>query len=219
MNQPRPTGGLVDFQRRRKQDSRECLLAAAAENFCQMGYFAVSVEDIASAAGVSRMTFYRHFSGKAALAAELFRVNVADAMPRFLAIARRDWRDQAVVAEWITSLFEADRASGQLLRVFMQANAEETEFTKSAHGFLAGLIAEFGQSIPAFCLRRDHPADRRRWLEAWLLLYEVLDQSNHAARGSGIATDPLVIELLAERFVRFVTHAPAAPNGKCTPND
>lgn len=195
---------LADFQRRRKEDSRERLLAAATEMFCARGYFAVSVEDISSAAGVSRMTFYRHFNGKDAIAAEIFRRNSREALPRYLVIGERDYRDHNVVADWIRSLFEADAASRQLLQVFIQANAEATEFTASAQTIFSDLIAKLGKSIPAFALDPADPAQHRRWLEAWLLLYEMLYQSNHAARGSGIATDPLIIDILADRFLAFV---------------
>jgi AcrR family transcriptional regulator len=194
----------ASFQQLRKQSSRERLLAAAAKAFCEAGYFAVSVEDIASAAGVSRMTFYRHFSGKAALAIDLFRENAGASMPRFIRIANGEFRDHAAVAAWIHGLFEADRKSGQLLRVFIQANAEESGFTQSAQELIGTVIVELGKTIPAFALDRTAHSDRHRWLEAWLLIYEILDQSNHAARGSGIATDPLVVEILANRFVRFV---------------
>lgn len=194
----------VPLQQRRKSSSRELLLVAAAELFCAAGYFAVSVEDIATAAGVSRMTFYRHFSGKPALALDLFRQNVAVTMPRLVSIAASDYRDHATVAKWIGSVFEADRASGQLLRVFIQANVEESDFSRDAQQLLGSLISELGRFIPAFVLDPAAPSDRRQWLEAWLLLYEILDQSNHAARGAGVAADPLVIEILADRFVRFV---------------
>jgi AcrR family transcriptional regulator len=198
------SAGLADFQRRRKQDSRESLLAAARESFCEVGYFAVSVEDITSAAGVSRMTFYRHFSGKPAIASELFRLNVATAMPRLLAIGARDFRDRAVVKDWIADLFAADRASRQLLQVFIQASVEGGGFAETGHSFIADMITGLGRKIPAFALG---PSERRQWLEAWLLIYEILDQGNHAARESGVATDPLVTEILADRFLAFVSRA------------
>ncbi len=193
---------LAAIQQQRKQSSRERLLAAAAEAFCATGYFAVSVEDISSIAAVSRMTFYRHFSGKAAIALELFRLNATSSMPRFTCIVERDYRTAAVVAAWIAELFEADRNSGQLLRVFIQANAQESEFTESAQKLIGTLISELGKAIPAFAI--DPVAQRRQWLEAWMLIYEILDQSNHAARGAGVATDPQIIEILADRFVSFV---------------
>ncbi len=196
--------GLTVVRGRRKKGSRERLLAAAAEAFCANGYFAVSVEDISSAAGVSRMTFYRHFSSKAAIAAELFRQNSEAAMPRFLAIGKRDFRDRKVVANWIERLFAVDRASRHLLRVFTQANADEPAFTQSAQTFISDLIVSLGKTIPAFAIDPRKAEERRRWLQAWLLLYEILDQGNHAARESGVATDPLVIEILADRFLAFV---------------
>ena len=184
-----------------KPGSRERLLAAAGDAFCRSGYFAVSVEDIATSAGVSRMTFYRHFSSKAALALDLFRRNVERALPRFVSIAAADFGDRATVEHWIATLFDADRRSGQLLRVFIQANAGEPDFTSSAQELIGSLIAELGKGIPAFAISRE--THRRRWLEAWLLIYELLDQSNHAARGAGIAAEPEVIAILADRFVAF----------------
>ena len=37
------------------------------------------------------------------------------------------------------------------------------------------------------------------------MIYEILDQSNHAALDSGVAADPLVIDILSDRFLHFVT--------------
>jgi AcrR family transcriptional regulator len=186
-----------------KLSSRDRLLLAATDAFCCDGYFSVSVEDIAAAAGVSRMTFYRHFSGKAAIATDIFRESVEASMPRFLTITKHQYLDRDIVAEWIGQLFEADRRSGQLLRVFIQANSEESDFTDFAHHFIEDLIRELGLFMPAFAL--DQSADRRTWLEAWLLMYEILDHSNHAARGAGVSTDPMIIDILADRFLHFVT--------------
>ncbi len=200
---------LAAFQRQRKQDSRARLLNAAVELFGQDGYPAVSVEDIASAAGVSRMTFYRNFRGKADLAGTLFSQNVAQSGPNLLGIGTRDWTNRNVVTKWLTELFAADHANRKLLRLFIQASAIEPEFTKQGHAQIATWIEELGRSIPAFALDRDNPDHRRRWLEAWLLLFELLDQSNHAALDSGIAADPLMIELLGDRFLHFVLADPA----------
>jgi AcrR family transcriptional regulator len=200
---------LAAFQRQRKLDSRARLVDAAIDLFGRHGYPAVSVEDVATEAGVSRMTFYRHFRGKADLAVTLFSQNVAQAGPKLLSIGSRDWTDRNVVKQWLTELFAADRANRKLLRVFIQASAIEPEFTKQGHAQIAQWIEELGRSIPAFALEQDNLDHRRRWLEAWLLLFELLDQSNHAALDSGIAADPLMIELLGDRFLQFVLAKPA----------
>lgn len=206
------TAGLAAFTRQRKLDSRERLLSAAVETLCQDGYLSVSVEDIAAAAGVSRVTFYRHFSGKAELAVELFRGAAAAAMPRYLAIRAQDFRDRHAVHNWIAALFAADRVNRRLLRIFMQATTAEPGFTAEAQTLIAELITELGEAIPAFAVHPDRgEAERRRWLEAWLLVYEILDQSNHAALDSGVATDPLVKDILAGRFLAFVVAGDGAP--------
>ncbi len=200
---------LAAFQRQRKQDSRARLLDAAVDLFGRHGYPSVSVEDIAGEAGVSRMTFYRHFRGKADLAGTLFSQNVAQSGPNLLRIGAMDWTDRSVVTRWLSDLFAADRANRKLLRLFIQASAIEPEFTKQGHAQIAAWIEELGRSIPAFALDKENPDHRRRWLEAWLLLFELLDQSNHAALDSGVAADPLMIELLGDRFLHFVLAAPA----------
>ncbi len=203
-------GGLLTFQKQLKEGSRQRLLTAAASAFCAQGYHPVSVEDIASAAGVSRMTFYRHFSGKAAVAAELFRRSGEEATPRFLAIGQREFHDRQAVVRWISDLFEADREKRRLLRVFLQVVVEDAAFTESGHDFINSMIAGLGHSIPAFALDREDPGDRRAWIQAWLVLYEIMDQSNHGAQSSGVAADPLIIEVLADRFVDFVRRGDTA---------
>jgi AcrR family transcriptional regulator len=206
---PRVTG-LLAFHQKRKQDSRDRLLGAATAQFGARGYLAVSVEDIATAAGVSRVTFYRHFTGKEALAVELFLQVAAAALPRFLQIGTLDYRDRATVRAWVDGLFEADRDNRALLLVFTQAKVEGGEFLKHGHAYLAHNIRALGEHIPAFALDRDRPDQRRRWIEAWLLIYEIKDQSNHAALGSGVATDPLIIDIFTDRFLAFVDAHPAA---------
>ena len=195
---------LAAYHRKRKVDSRERLLEAAMELFCDRGFDPVSVDDIALAAGLSRMTLYRHFGGKGDLAAELFRCTTERAAPSLLRIGSLNYRDHAVIAAWIASLFAADRARRHVLRVFIQATTAESGFSKSAHQWIADLIRALGEMIPAFAVDGERPAERRRWLEAWLLLYEILDQSNHAALDSGVSGDPLVIDILTERFRTFV---------------
>jgi len=202
---------MIAVARQRRLDSRERLLAAGIEKFCDDGYMYVSVEDIARAAGVSRVTFYRHFNGKGDLAIELFKRATAAAMPELLRIRHSDFRNRAVVARWIGALFAADRANGRLLRVFTDATIDQASFTRRAQEFIGELILQLGESIPAFDVRPDRPDQRRNWLEAWLLLYEILDQSNHAALDSGVAADPLVMEILTDRFLAFTAaRGPAA---------
>ena len=55
-----------------KELSRDAILASALDLFARRGYGAVRVEDVARAAGVSRTTFYNHFSEREEILAALF---------------------------------------------------------------------------------------------------------------------------------------------------
>lgn len=195
--------GLAAFTQRRKRESREQLLAAATSLFHDKGYYSVSVDDIAGLAGVSRMTFYRHFRSRAAILMELFERNSAVTMPQLLSIREQDWRDPATVRAWIAAIFDSDWPARRILRAIAQAVRMDREFVEASQTFISGFVAGLGEKIPAFGADREQ--DHKSWLEGWLILYEILDQSNQATLDMGVARDPLIIDLLTERFVGFVT--------------
>ena len=196
--------GLLAFNQNRKASSRENLLMAAIKRFCRDGYAAVAVEDITSEAGVSRVTFYRHFASKSAVALELFQRAAAEGAPRMLEIGALDYRDRATVVQWLADFFAADREMRGILRVLGQANLVEADFSQAVQPFIFDLIGALGRTIPAFAIDPDQPAEQRRWVKAWLLIYTILDQSNYAATRSGVASNPMMIEVLADSFLAFV---------------
>ncbi|MGH4006284.1 MAG: TetR/AcrR family transcriptional regulator, partial [Pseudonocardiaceae bacterium] len=59
--EPAPRPGL---RARRKAQTRQVIQAHALRLFLANGYDATTVEEIAAAAGVSHMTFFRHFPTK-----------------------------------------------------------------------------------------------------------------------------------------------------------
>jgi AcrR family transcriptional regulator len=56
----------VPLRERQRRESRRALQAAAIELVGRRGFGAVTVEDVAAAAGVARRTFFNHFPTKAA---------------------------------------------------------------------------------------------------------------------------------------------------------
>jgi len=58
---------------RRQQQTRQAVLAAAAQLFAERGVHAVSVEDILEAADISRGTYYKFFRNRNDVAAQIIR--------------------------------------------------------------------------------------------------------------------------------------------------
>ena len=205
------TAGIVEFSQRRKEKSRDQLISAATKLFCTKGYYSISIDDIASAAGVTRMTFYRHFPSRAAILGAIFERVGGAAMPRLMRIRDEDFRDPAVIRTWVISLFETDRANRHFLQAFSQAIKIDKEFMDGAQKLIFQLIEELGKKIPAFDVPPEGDAEtQRRWLEAWLLLYEIFDQSNQAAFDVATAANPLMLDILTTRFIEFVDRYPAS---------
>ena len=75
--------GVVNAPSRRTRmsaaDRREAILRCAMESFATRGYHGTSIDDIASAAGISKALIYEHFSSKQALHAEVITAQ-ADAL-------------------------------------------------------------------------------------------------------------------------------------------
>lgn len=70
------TGG-----RARRDERREAIVAGALRLFTEHGALPVRVEDIAEAVGISRATFYKYFSERDEILAELFRRLLATPPP------------------------------------------------------------------------------------------------------------------------------------------
>ena len=196
--------GLAAYNGQRKQSNRDSLLLAATDLFCQKGYAAISVEDITSEAGVSRVTFYRHFPTKAAVALELFQRAGEVAGPRLVEIGSRNFRDRATVLAWLADFFDLNREMGGIVRVLSQANVVESNFSEEVRPYIFDIMRARGRTIPAFDVDPASAADDKRKVRAWLLLYTILDQSNHAAAPHGVADNPMMIEVLADSFLEFV---------------
>ena len=63
----------MPYSPKHKRDTREKILESARRLFNRNGYSGVSIEEIMSAAGLTRGGFYRHFSGKDELYAAAVR--------------------------------------------------------------------------------------------------------------------------------------------------
>jgi AcrR family transcriptional regulator len=138
---------------------RQRLLRAAAEEFAERGYAAASVASIARRAGMSKATFYAHFSNK--LACILALVD----------------RANEVVAEAVAKAARSAGSSDAAARIhagtraYLDAIAEHPEFART-------LLVEIVGAGPAALAKRD---------QGMQLFAAILDAENAAAARRGLS--------------------------------
>ncbi len=89
----RPAGGPRVARQSRSQTTREHLVRTAHDLFYQRGFHAVGLDQILAEVGVTKTTFYNHFSSKEDLIVEVLRWHDRWWRDTFLAIVRRHGGD------------------------------------------------------------------------------------------------------------------------------
>ena len=131
--QPANQPAAAPVRRLRRAERREQLLAAATQAFARTGFAATSLDDIAAAAGISRVLLYRHFDSKT----DLYRAVLDRAIARLTAaVGTRD----ATYAS-IDALLGAAAEDSDGFRLLFHHAAREPEFRQQIDRFHKGMIA------------------------------------------------------------------------------
>jgi AcrR family transcriptional regulator len=170
-------------------DSRARVLVAAAELIAGHGLAALSMDELATLAGVSRATVYRLFPGKAALVEAL--MNAYTPFDPIIARLREigDRPPGEVLPEILGSAASIAAANVGILRaIFFEVTSGSPEAIEGAGRPVAGMIQALGGY-----LERQMVAGRLRTMHPWLavqsllgpLLFYVLTRP-YAARLAGL---------------------------------
>jgi AcrR family transcriptional regulator len=99
-----------DWRQRKKTATRDRIRASALRLFREQGYDATTVEQIAAAAGVSHMTFFRYFPAKEDVAlSDSYDPLIASHIAQTPATWPVIRRIRAVLTEGLRQVYDADR--------------------------------------------------------------------------------------------------------------
>jgi AcrR family transcriptional regulator len=176
MTTPLPPTSLREAQ---KALTRTRLLDAAAELFARQGYAATTIEEIATAAGATRATFYLHFASKSDVVHGLYAAlveydadyaHLIEVCRRPTEPALREWLDSFVAgldspANYWVALREAAAADKEARA------ASEQDFSRSADKLAAGLERVRGwdadrSQLVAHVLKRQLDVCQDDWIRA-----------------------------------------------------
>lgn len=143
-----------------KQMTRELFLAKALELFVTKGYAATTIDDIATAAGSNRTTFYLHFTSKADVVSQLLmrvdEILTADDDPPLTDVVASGSR--ALIREWLDRKFSQwDIIKPYLLTSYQAMN--EPDVVAQTEGWLERAVADMTAGLDR---AGRFPEDRRR---------------------------------------------------------
>src|SRR5437588_4600662 len=102
---------------------RETLLAAAADIVADGDVEALSMETVATRAGVSRPLVYKHFANRGELLAAVYRREAAALDAEIVAAVQQADGLEDVVRTMVRGIFEGDALRGSIFSVLQRAGA------------------------------------------------------------------------------------------------
>lgn len=185
--------------------AREDVLSVSSTLFAARGYYAVSMDDIAAAAGISRATLYRYFNSKTKVLAELTTSALSESS-RLAAdlYALADGFDGAALQAWIGRYVTFHRSFSGVIRAWFDGAVAEQ---LSSEELRAG-IGQMSGAVTAVLDRAALPAgmDRRA---ATAIFMAVLGRMTEPTEPSSLSDDAdrtarLMVLLLQRSLLRCI---------------
>ena len=200
--------GLGRFNTARKEDSLRRLRAAAADLFGERGYHSVSTEDIALAAGVTRKTFYQHFSSKNDIAFDVYKTQQRGVSRFWSEIWNRNYREMAEVRAWLNQMVDG-LAPSAISRVFIiEFSLADKAMAAQIRNMAPNLVYVLGKQMPEFEFNEISDANESFFADACLLVNQIMNQITMYNAGLLNIRRDLVIERLAKNFENYILESP-----------
>ncbi len=144
-------------QRRRRDEAREAVIAAALELASSSSFKDLTVDEIAREAGVSRTAFYVHFRDKS----ELLLAAVEDVSSILYEEADRWWHGEGEPAELVRSAIAGIASVYAEHASLMRIATEVSTYDEEVREFWTGLVGRFIAATAAH-IRLEQKAGRIR---------------------------------------------------------
>lgn len=181
------------------------VLAVSSTLFAERGYYAVSMEDIAVAAGLGRATLYRYFSAKDKILAELTRRAAAEIEAHAAALAPMA---ADALTEWMLRYVRFHRTYRGVIRAWFDGTvAEQLSDADVDHG-----VGAIRHAIVALLDTVDLPPGMERDVAAAVFM-AVLGRMTEPTRPDGPADDELAATLMVNLLRRSLLRAESAQAG------
>jgi len=176
-------------RRRKGERTRDQLKLGAVKALDAMGYHAMRISDICSAAGVAAATFYIYFENKEEIT-RLVLSEYLDASMDLMAVSSQQRTPYETILETNLRWLEVVEANAGLMRCILQLGDEVEEFRDLAHNSNRQWYERVARSI-----LRDHPNASVPFEVALFASYALGSMMDELARKLVIHPDPAFVSL------------------------
>jgi AcrR family transcriptional regulator len=189
----------VSLRERQRDLTRSLIMQAGEQVFADRGYVAARVEDIATAAGTNRTTFYLHFAGKNDLVRAIFAETKARGLKLYERLdeilTRPPAEARSGLREWLAGTLSAWHEHAAIRASLVEASAVDPEIARVRINLSTALIDSL-QNAHWRKLGEEGATTRSR-----ALMLEIMTQQLQSVISSGALdsiSDEIVVDFLTE---------------------
>ncbi|MEU2621638.1 TetR/AcrR family transcriptional regulator [Streptomyces sp. NPDC007157] len=202
---------MANLRQAQKQMTRRLLLESGLELFKSKGYAATTVDDIATAAGTTRVTFYAYFPSRCELMRALIDEQLDEALRRLgssepgstaqdLADTVADGTPEAITT-WLRRTADSWPATRPLIRIGRDAAVVEPELAGLVERWMAEAIGDIEDGLTR--AGRFEPHQRR--FRGVLAMAELDFVAQNCGRADWGLTHEQMLDELGASWVRLLT--------------
>lgn len=199
----RRPGTLTELQLQQKKASRDKIVAAADALFARCSYISTSIEDIAREAGISRVTFYKHFKSKLEVAIGILDHYAVHMIDDYGSLGRYRDPDTAQIAAWIKHILNLWRSQRDSMDTLASLVRQDAQIGARRTRAYTRTIARLGEGIPAFAVAASGTNEEAH-IRAHLLLIELENLCYELVISEWPVSEDVAVHVLAEHFRDFI---------------
>ncbi|MBQ0826523.1 TetR/AcrR family transcriptional regulator [Streptomyces tagetis] len=202
---------MANLREAQKRMTRRLLLESGLELFTTKGYAATTVDDIATATGTTRVTFYAYFPSRSALMRALIDEQLNEALQRVVSpehgstarslVATVAEGTPEAIAAWLRHTADSWPAIRPIIRIGRDAAVIDPELTDLVERWLEEAISDIEDGLTG--AGRFEPHQRR--FRGVLAMAELDFVAQHWDRADWKLTREQMLEELSASWVRLLT--------------
>jgi len=197
----RRPGTRTRLQETQKNSSRQKILEAAGKLFRDNSYNMTTIDDIVAEAGVSRVTFYKHFSNKLEVADSINVEASIGFAADFAQLAASENPSEDEILQWMFRMVETFTRSRESITMLAAMSWQEPALIKARADDYAAIVRAWGATIPAF---RKAETDEQARVRAHLLVVQLNEICYELAVAGWEGSHETALRVVAKQFHDFI---------------